>query len=352
MRQADELSTTIAPAAAKRGAHSLRGAAAGARRGRGRSPGSCSSAQRLDDQPAVELRPGGALARRTGRSRSAGKPRAREQLGSMIGADGAGGADDGDADRSSRELPERLLGRIVSVARSSNALCSARTAPRHAVAADDAGDLDRRRRDHLDVDALVAERREDLRGDARDGTSSPRRRSRPCPSPRRSAIGDAELGDERRRARRARVAQVVARDRERHVGAARSDDGLVLDDHVDVDVRVGERGRDPAGDARACRGRRASVTRASSVEWVTAVMSGCSMVVLLADDNGTRRRRRSWTGSGCARRGCARTRRERSCSTPAPEAAISSISSKETTASLRASGTMRGSALKTPATSV
>ena len=43
---------------------------------------------------------------------------------------------------------------------------------------------------------------------------------------------------------------------------------------------------------------------------------------------------------------------ERSCSTLAPEAAISSISSKETTGSLRASGTMRGSALNTPATSV
>ena len=43
---------------------------------------------------------------------------------------------------------------------------------------------------------------------------------------------------------------------------------------------------------------------------------------------------------------------ERSCRTPAPEAAISSISSKETTSSLRASGTMRGSAEKTPGTSV
>ena len=43
---------------------------------------------------------------------------------------------------------------------------------------------------------------------------------------------------------------------------------------------------------------------------------------------------------------------ERSCSTPAPEADISSISSKETIGSLRASGTMRGSAENTPATSV
>ena len=36
---------------------------------------------------------------------------------------------------------------------------------------------------------------------------------------------------------------------------------------------------------------------------------------------------------------------ERSCRTPAPEADISSISSKETTGSLRASATIRGSAL-------
>ncbi len=43
---------------------------------------------------------------------------------------------------------------------------------------------------------------------------------------------------------------------------------------------------------------------------------------------------------------------ERSCRTPAPEAAISSISSKETVSSLRASGTIRGSAVNTPDTSV
>ena len=41
----------------------------------------------------------------------------------------------------------------------------------------------------------------------------------------------------------------------------------------------------------------------------------------------------------------------RSMSTLAPEAAISSISSYDTTVSFRASGTMRGSAVNTPATS-
>jgi len=43
---------------------------------------------------------------------------------------------------------------------------------------------------------------------------------------------------------------------------------------------------------------------------------------------------------------------QRSISTLAPHAAISSISSKVTVSSLRALGTMRGSALKTPSTSV
>ena len=43
---------------------------------------------------------------------------------------------------------------------------------------------------------------------------------------------------------------------------------------------------------------------------------------------------------------------ERSCSTRAPEPAISSISSGETTVSLRAPGTIRGSAVYTPSTSV
>ena len=43
---------------------------------------------------------------------------------------------------------------------------------------------------------------------------------------------------------------------------------------------------------------------------------------------------------------------DRSWSTPAPEADISSISSNETATSFFASGTRRGSALYTPATSV
>ena len=47
-----------------------------------------------------------------------------------------------------------------------------------------------------------------------------------------------------------RRAQVVAGDGEREVGLLVVGDRLVLDDHVDVDVRVGERAEDAPGDAR------------------------------------------------------------------------------------------------------
>ena len=46
------------------------------------------------------------------------------------------------------------------------------------------------------------------------------------------------------------IAPVLARDGERHVGAAAAGERLVLDDHVDVDVGVGERAEDAPGDAR------------------------------------------------------------------------------------------------------
>ena len=46
-----------------------------------------------------------------------------------------------------------------------------------------------------------------------------------------------------------RRAQVVAGDREREVGLLVVGDRLVLDDHVDVDVRVGEGAEHAPGDA-------------------------------------------------------------------------------------------------------
>ena len=78
----------------------------------------------------------------------------------------AGGADDRDTRRHANS-PNGCSGRIVSGPESSKALCRARTASGTLLDRHDAGDADRRRRDHLDVDALLAEGREDLRGHAR-----------------------------------------------------------------------------------------------------------------------------------------------------------------------------------------
>ena len=94
-----------------------------------------------------------------------------------------------------------------------------------------------------------------------------------------------------------------------------------------------------------------SVTRASSVECVTAVMRGCSTVSsgpTTTVPGASSKLDRQWMRTPWLRAYST----ERSCSTPAPLAAISSISSKEMTGIFRASGTIRGSAEYTPATSV
>ena len=94
-----------------------------------------------------------------------------------------------------------------------------------------------------------------------------------------------------------------------------------------------------------------SVMRASEVECVTAVTSGRSMVISsswITVPGPSSKLDRQWIVTPWLRAYST----ERSCSTPAPDADISSISSKVSTGSLRASGTMRGSALNTPATSV
>ena len=86
-----------------------------------------------------------------------------------------------------------------------------------------------------------------------------------------------------------------------------------------------------------------SVTRASSVEWVTAVIRGCSIVPSSSTTvpGASSNDERQWMRTPYARAYST----ARSCSTLAPEAAISSISSNETASSLRASGTIRGSAV-------
>jgi len=93
------------------------------------------------------------------------------------------------------------------------------------------------------------------------------------------------------------------------------------------------------------------VIRASSVECTTAVMSGFSMVSSSGRTTVpgvSSNEERQWIRTPCMRAYST----ARSWSTRAPEAAISSISSKDTIASLRASGTIRGSAENTPGTSV
>ena len=87
-----------------------------------------------------------------------------------------------------------------------------------------------------------------------------------------------------------------------------------------------------------------SVTRASEVECVTAVIRGCSMVSASASTTvpgKSSKDERQWMRTPWLRAYST----ERNCSTPAPEAAISSISSKEIVDSLRASGTIQGSAV-------
>ena len=96
--------------------------------------------------------------------------------------------------------------------------------------------------------------------------------------------------------------------------------------------------------APGASGTPTSVIRASAVECVTAVISGCSMFSPSASTTvpgSSSNEERQWMRTPWLRAYST----ERSCSTPAPEAAISSISSKETVFSLRASGTIRGSAV-------
>ena len=92
------------------------------------------------------------------------------------------------------------------------------------------------------------------------------------------------------------------------------------------------------------------VTRASWA-WVTAVTIGCSIVTSSATTSvpgASSNELRQWMLTPWLRAYST----ARSCRTPAPEADISSISSNETWAILRAPGTIRGSAVNTPATSV
>ena len=94
-----------------------------------------------------------------------------------------------------------------------------------------------------------------------------------------------------------------------------------------------------------------TVTLASVTSWVTAVTIACSMVSSSSTTQvpGSQvKLERTCSGTPWLRANST----DRRLSTRPPVAAISSISSKLTRASLRASGTIRGSALNTPDTSV
>ena len=142
-----------------------------------------------------------------------------------------------------------------------------------------------------------------------------------------SIVGDSELCANRLERALGR-AEVIARDRERDLGVATLLARLVLDDRVDVAVRVGERAEDR-------RGRAGAVGNAHQRDprLVGRVGHGGDQGVLhrlvFSDHEGTgtsSKLERQWIRTPWVRAYST----ERSCRTLAPDAAISSISSKLT----------------------
>src|SRR5215208_3851851 len=122
----------------------------------------------------------------------------------------------------------------------------------HVLLAHDARDLDRRGGDHLDVHAGVAEDGERLGGHTRMALHS---RADDGDLPHavvRLHTAEAELDLERLEGCAGR-GHVLTRDRERHVGEVALRLRLVLDDHVHVEVRAGERGENTPRDAGLVR---------------------------------------------------------------------------------------------------
>ena len=199
IRHALELSTTTAPAAANLGAHS-RDVEPPALNSARSKPSIVSSAHDAHGRVGVLERPAlGALGRE--RHDLVGREAAAAQDVEHDRPDRAGGA--ATATLMTSNSPNGFSGRIVSGPASSNAVCSERTACLTLSPGMTHEILIGRGRDHLDVDALVAERLEHLRRDAGMRLHS-RADDRDLPH---RLVGrdllDADLGDERleRRAR-------------------------------------------------------------------------------------------------------------------------------------------------------
>src|SRR6185312_681328 len=208
----------------------------------------------------------------------------------------------------------------------------------HLVAGDHAGHLDRGGGDHAHVDAVIGEGLKHARGHTRmalhAGADHADLAGGVVHAPVQPQITAEPLdgvGHQR---------QVVARDRERDIGVAVGDG--VLDDRVDVDAGGGH-GIEDAGRVPGLSGTSVSVTYASSTVWVMPEMIASSMLgsSRIHVPSVPEKVERTWIGTPWLRANST----DRSCSTRAPEPAISSISSGDTLASLRASGTIRGSAV-------
>ena len=192
MRHADELSTTIAPAAAKRGA-SWREAVAPLEKRAMSMPDDVGRGRVLDDQVLDPGRPGCARPsgrRRTGAARRRGKSRSSRIACMTV--------------PTCPVAPTTPMRMAPVYGRPAGAPAPARPRPAqrprsgqleggvqgpHGVLGllgpDQARDADRRGRDHLDVDADGGQGLEGEGGDARDGSSCPRRSATPGPRRRR-----------------------------------------------------------------------------------------------------------------------------------------------------------------------
>ena len=212
-RKAADLSTQIAPPRTACGTSSRLAREPTEKRQRSRSPAaSASGVASSTTRPSISLPAERADANR----RTSSKPRSRKRS-TITRADCAGGADDADP---------QACWRSASGASSSKAWCSAATAVSTSSVRDVAGDLDRRGRHDLGLDAGVGQRREHLRRHARVALHA--------------RADHADLAEVVARAplrRRARRAPPCAASRS-SAGAEKTISGAGLDDRVDVHARV------------------------------------------------------------------------------------------------------------------